>query len=263
MSILSRKGMLTESIDTSSGYYNFIGPKENEPEGKPVSHGVYSSTDEMGDEFYYHPKENGTRIKFKLLQSAKVFSDSLKHGFTKHLHSVHNELQKNLDLDDSDTEAINNYTTSSDHSMVNYKLLNKHKLAPHESEMVSGLDRAISKNHAPDDMVVYSGLSKKHSKLLDKGGVHSHPSFLSTSINPSSAKSFANKNEGDMVEIHVPKGHSGVYVGSQTEHEGEHEFILPRETKLRIHKDKEKVMHFPDSRGKYRVHYATIEDSEK
>jgi hypothetical protein len=124
---------------------------------------------------------------------------------------------------------------------------------------ITSIDKSLRKNKTPDDMVVYSGISASHGSKIKNNLVLHHPSYLSTSLSPLVAKSFAGGNDStDILKIHVPKGHSGAYVGEISHHRAEREFVLPRGLTLRIHPDKQQTMIMPGDRD-YTVHHATIE----
>ena len=79
---------------------------------------------------------------------------------------------------------------------------------------------------------------------MNSEGILHHPAYLSTSLNKSTAKRFSphdNKNEKNVLKIHVPEGSSGSYVGHISFNPKEKEFILPAGTNLKYHHTKIEV----------------------
>jgi hypothetical protein len=112
-------------------------------------------------------------------------------------------------------------------------------------------------------MIVHSGLHQSPEFAIKDHPGHEgkmiHPGFLSTSTDFHQAKEFAHTDRdsvhgpkpthheggtwrtdptgyGHMMSIHVPKGHPGAYVSDHSAHDYEREFVLPRNTKLRVNK---------------------------
>ena len=101
-------------------------------------------------------------------------------------------------------------------------------------EEISLLDSAISKFNLTNDIVVFRGVSKSAfgGSPPQVGSVISDKAFLSTTVSKTTAQSFGN---GYVLKINVPKGKGkGAYVDSISYHKGEREFLMPRNTKLKI-----------------------------
>jgi hypothetical protein len=69
-----------------------------------------------------------------------------------------------------------------------------------------------------------------------------HSAFLSTTLDKKLAANYSTTNQGDVIAIHLPKGHTGAYVAHMSKHPDEHEFILPRNLKLKIDHSKREVI---------------------
>ena len=110
-----------------------------------------------------------------------------------------------------------------------------------------GLDGAISKFNLDQDIITYRGLSYGAMEAMFgeatpsiesinamKGAIVSDKAFLSTSIDKSVAKgSFF--SDGYVFKINVPKGKGrGAYVNKISQHNGEMEFIMHRNTQLKV-----------------------------
>jgi hypothetical protein len=152
---------------------------------------------------------------------------------------------------------------------INHKLTTNSYLNPDDRKNIVSLDEALHVHSTPHDFVVFSGIDPEHAKNIISNDRVQHPAYLSTSLAPHVAASFAkfkpdeksNGIEGHILKIHVPKGHPGAFVGHMDATLGEHELILPRGTILNIHRDKTLYAPIPHSDGKslFTIHHATIE----
>jgi len=109
------------------------------------------------------------------------------------------------------------------------------------------LDRAISANKTPHEMMVYSGVKGDPRKRMNSEGIVHHPAYLSTSIMKIVAETFAHEHreESDeingksqyhkhVMHIHLPEGHDSAYINHIVpEHDHEHEMLLPRGMNLK------------------------------
>ena len=109
-------------------------------------------------------------------------------------------------------------------------------------EMVNGIDTGIDKHPAlTHDLHVYHGASFNPGKLA---GSHPDrkiqmPAYLSTSIDKRRANSFArplnSKLHTHILHVHLKPGDKGVYLGSNSSYDEENEFLMPRNTVLKVH----------------------------
>lgn len=115
----------------------------------------------------------------------------------------------------------------------------------------SEIDSALSKFQLTENIVTYRGLgmgaidamipgantmSLSELNSAFSGAIISDPAFLSTSITQSVAQDFASSHNY-ILKINVPKGKGrGAYVHSISSHPNENEFLMPRNTKLKITK---------------------------
>jgi hypothetical protein len=248
---------LNETVEVKD-YYGYMG-KESDIPGNHLGSGVFERDD---GKFVHHNGNKG--VSFKDKDAAYDFAEIRRNKFKKDLESAHNEMKANTkNMSDADLAITKNYTDHLNHFSRNGLGLNEHlhnnlPLDDKQKEFVKSFDSVLNNHSAPDDMVVYTGTNSNHANIIRGNGVVNHPGYLSTSLSHNSARSFANQKGGDIVKIHIPKGHPGLYVSHLSNYEGEREFVLPRNTKLKIHKDKEQVL-LHDS-GKYTVHHATIEN---
>ena len=198
---------------------------------------------------------------------------------TKHkeLPKVHFGISDRMQLSESDTETLVDkaHDSMSEHyhpdkfskehkeaigaytgfNAINHNLLHG-SLAPDESKTVGHLDNIVSKVKTPNALTVYTGTDQSHAHALQNHDVVHHPAFLSTSIDRSVATRFAGDKTGDVVAIHLPKGHDGAYVAHMSNHMHEREFVLPRNMKLKIDHSKRELIHHSYSHQPMYLHHA-------
>ena len=104
-------------------------------------------------------------------------------------------------------------------------------------EIHAGLDAS---KPSTDDMTVYSGIRRDPQEMTkESGGLLHHPAFISSSINPSNALSFAlptDKKEVHVLKIKIRKGQRvGGYLGDRSNIPGEQEYLIKSNQMLHIH----------------------------
>jgi len=117
-------------------------------------------------------------------------------------------------------------------------------------DMVHGVDHALKNSKLDHDLHVYHGTNTWHpgeeSAKHSEGIVHL-PTYLSTSISKSVGVDYTHphtklENKGHhILHIHLKKGQHGAYLGNNSCFDGEHEFLMPRDTKLKIHPEPTKL----------------------
>ena len=112
---------------------------------------------------------------------------------------------------------------------------------------------------------------------MNSEGIVHHPAFLSTSLNPHIAKSFAltHRHAEDLdsttgkhipqihsMQIHIPEGSKhGSYVGHIVPATKEREFIIDKGKNFKIHKTEMNVEKAPSGYDvAHYIHHATIEN---
>jgi hypothetical protein len=142
----------------------------------------------------------------------------------------------------TEKEAVDEYTNGQ-HQYVNpylYGKLNEPQAVMQKyADDVKLIDSAIDKFALDRDIVVYSGTSARHYADWSVGDVKPIPAYVSTAAKEKFAKTFYNKSKknGDaiMLEIRVPKGAKGLYIGDNTAyHKRETEFLLGRGQNYRV-----------------------------
>lgn len=166
----------------------------------------------------------------------------------------HEDLKSKYNFTPDDAYYIQNYTNESQH--LNTYLHNKHSDPYHENKQQHEFDSkmlsaSISGHPAPHDIDVYSGIKGDPRKKMNSKGIVHHPGFISASLNPHVATSFAlghkthepymSDHEHKIIyQIHslhikIPKGsYHGAYVGGVSPATTEREFIINKGKNLKI-----------------------------
>lgn len=156
----------------------------------------------------------------------------------------HKMKQSHPNTDETESGHLRKY--SDDSSGLNTTLFTSHKFRkPLEDKIcgheVKSLDKAVSKYKLGHDLHVYSGVgfhpghvSAKH----PEGHIHL-AAYTSTSTSKRTAQNFAepdDEGESHVIHIHLKKGQKGRYMhGKSTYNEHESEYLLPRNTTLKVH----------------------------
>lgn len=109
------------------------------------------------------------------------------------------------------------------------------------------LDTEVGKHKLDHPLHTYSGVGFHPGKLAAQHpeGHVTLPAYTSTSLDKNVAKGFADtagyvKDKGTPLDKHIihfklPKGQRGKFIGKNSEYPGEQEYLLPRNTKIKIH----------------------------
>lgn len=105
-------------------------------------------------------------------------------------------------------------------------------------KLVSDLDGAVSKGRIPEGTKLYRGMSREAAKQLFGGQINrgdeiEDKAFLSTSSDPS-VVSTSYGFGGVMMEITTGSDQRGIDVSEMSRNPNEKEFLLPRNTKLKV-----------------------------
>jgi hypothetical protein len=161
------------------------------------------------------------------------------------LQSKHKELMNHYQYEPEEIKNIKDYTTKthegSGSARLNSYLWRKHHDKSEHDELYEkrkqNLDKIMKMHKTPEEMHVYSGITYDPRNKMNSEGIVHHPAYLSTSLNREVARTF-NRWDNDskqfnMLKIHVPKNHPGIYVGNHTKWKSEKELILPRGINLK------------------------------
>lgn len=144
-------------------------------------------------------------------------------------------------------------------------------MTSHETN-VEKLDKAVGRNELKQPLHVYTGISTDPRPVIAKHeGIYHIPAYSSTSIKPEVARNFAAQQtathpelerslkkegmQGHILHIHLHKGMKGAFVDKETKYKQEHEFLMPRDTSLKITHSTAEEDEFGD---KYWVHHARV-----
>ena len=182
------------------------------------------------------------------------------------------ELEQHLknrynDFTPQERENIQNY---SDHSFhLNGHLLASHHLGVQPKQNptfertydLGVMDNLLSRKPIGRRTTLFSGIGFDPRTQMSKTG-HIHlPSYTSTSISPKASYSFAKEGKDydedkHMLRISASPHDTGAYIGTPSGYIHEREFVLPRNTTLRIHKS-ERSKEDPS----LWIHHATIDNN--
>jgi hypothetical protein len=164
-------------------------------------------------------------------------AQDISNKLTDHLH-------KNHPLNTKELHHTKEYTSSS--SDVNFALIHAHKnkkdIEPYYHQSIHHLDSATSRPIG-HHLHLYSGLGFNPDHMKNKNG-HVHlPAYTSMTHDKSRAREFAldkayKHEDGSkhILHIHMKKTDKGLHVSHFSHYHDEHETILPRNTKIKIHK---------------------------
>lgn len=117
---------------------------------------------------------------------------------------------------------------------------------------IAALDKEVSKNKLTHDLHTYSGVGFHPGKLASehKDRHITLPAYTSTSISKDIASQFADTagwsqklqdetgngtpKDKHILHFHLKAGQKGKYIGSNSNYPEEHEYLLPRNTKVKI-----------------------------
>lgn len=228
----------------------FPGYGKQVPVGKkqPYKGGQYFTQMPNGKRFTFGENSNYPASQVRESEKMKVRPEGQEpnHFLTpqheKKAEELHNSLSNHYkDYSLEHRKNLQSYSHSS--RDINYDLWKTHQFHAgwnakrgHE-EAVHGIDNTLQVTKTPHDMNVYSGT--RHDPR--EHDISNHPAYLSTSVRPEVSHAFAithGSYDGHqhVLNVHVPKGSSGAYIGHVSNHPHEKEFILPRNSKLKYKK---------------------------
>lgn len=166
---------------------------------------------------------------------------------SSHVHQKLTGLQPHNDFSAGHRKAIKKYTEES--SALNRSLLTHYVAGTHPGDKIGEhsiphLDEAVKHHRLNHDLHVYSGVGfhpGRKAAMDPENKIHL-PAYTSTSINKKTAVVFSKplSEHGDaranhVLHIHLKKGQKGLYVGEHSAVGNEHEYLLPRNTTLKVH----------------------------
>ena len=170
----------------------------------------------------------------------------IEHGSYQISKKLADHVKDNHNLNHNEIHHVKNYSNSS--RFLNRDLISAHKnkenidsLDSYHHQTIHHLDTA-TKRHIGHNMHLYSGLGFDPHHMKNKNGRVHLPAYTSLTHNKHTADSFAEGSsylhgeDRHVLHLQVKKKDKGLHVSHLSSYEGEHETILPRNTKIKIHK---------------------------
>jgi hypothetical protein len=178
--------------------------------------------------------------------------DKLEENLAKHYSK----------FDPAHIARIRSYTSNSEYNKYNdvdstnysFRYINRRilngKFHPDDDYRMKSMDEVLNVHKTPHPLTVYSGVAVNHAEEVLHSDKVRHSAYLSTSLSPGTAMSFSEnyrtavpkENDRHILQIHLPEGHPGAYIDHHSSCNGEQEFVLPRETVLKIDHSKRQMM---------------------
>lgn len=172
------------------------------------------------------------------------YSSGISRKLADHVKSNHN-------LNHNEIHHIKNYSSGSrelNHHLI-YAHKNKENVDSYHHQTIHHLDTA-TKRHIDHNMHLYSGLGFNPHNMKNKNGRVHLPAYTSLSHSKHTADGFAAdsawRHGGDrhILHLQVKKKDKGLHVSHLSNYHDEHETILPRNTKIKIHKKPTTYHHY-------------------
>lgn len=168
----------------------------------------------------------------------------IEHGTYGISRKLADHVKSNHNLNHNEIHHVKNYSSGSRelNSHLVYAHKNKENVDSYHHQTIHHLDTA-TKRHIGHNMHLYSGLGFNPHNMKNKNGRVHLPAYTSLTHDKHTADGFAydarHRNEGGdrhVLHLQVKKKDKGLHVSHLSNYEGEHETILPRNTKIKIHK---------------------------
>jgi hypothetical protein len=99
---------------------------------------------------------------------------------------------------------------------------------------IANIDSAIMKGVILEDIILYRGMSEKFLGSMETGSVWSDQAYVSASLIDQEARLFGVGSGNIVVQIFVPGGTPGAYLGPISGYEEEREILLARGSRFRF-----------------------------
>jgi len=141
---------------------------------------------------------------------------------------------------ETERSATDGYTQA-DYAVINEALFDGTWVKKSDiADSVHDIDSAIVKFQLKDDVVAYRGTASEYFVGWNVGSVKSYDAYMSTSFSKGVAQEFADNRaaggrDSMIIEIEVPRGTRGLYIGSNSDvGVDEAEFLLGRGQNFRV-----------------------------
>ncbi|KYM65508.1 hypothetical protein A2U16_03145 [Fusobacterium necrophorum subsp. funduliforme] len=121
--------------------------------------------------------------------------------------------------------------TGSGYLDINDYLLKKKNNNNFLDKIIDTIEKVMDKFETDENILAYRGVKDWHYRNIQIGDVIETGMFTSTSLRENIAKGFACST---VFEIEIPKGTKGIYIGQNSAHPHEREFLLSHELKYKV-----------------------------
>jgi hypothetical protein len=241
---------------------------------EPIHFKMGSDTHSSDDDAYVpdepiHFKMKSKVSKLKEETDGGHINNWLSHNENSHLGETSKDISHKLiehqtnhhPMDSSDRFYTNLYSINS--SEVNKNLIRGHKKTdpwhePHRH--IKHLDSATNRPIG-HHLHLYSGIGFNPARHIKKGGLMHLPAYTSMTHDKDVANSFARKkakkyDSRHILHVHMNEHDKGIHISHTSSYAGEHETILARNTKLKVHR--EPTIHHDKEGNKIHIWHAHI-----
>lgn len=139
-------------------------------------------------------------------------------------------------LSASEKKAIEAYTGYA-YEFINKALRNNTPLSPDETAIANDLDKALKKTSAPENFLAYRTVSPNVLAKLEVGKTLTDNGFMSTTLENGAFEPHDGGGRNNaLIHLEIPKGTKGAAISELSKAKYEYEFLLPRGSKIKIHK---------------------------
>jgi len=173
---------------------------------------------DMGDDNLKTTDSNFNVVTEEIKNKLQEQSNSLYSGFTP--------AQKG---------SIDNYSDTG-YTEINNDLFSGKIKSPEIESHIKNLDGIMNSATVQNDLIVFRGTEAKHYINWNINEVHEYKSFMSTSVSKDIAvKEFLSNYSNEMLlEVMVPEGTRGLYLGTNSASDDEEELLLNRGMKYKV-----------------------------
>ncbi|MCL2879227.1 MAG: ADP-ribosyltransferase [Treponema sp.] len=204
--------------------------KWNEKDHPRDSDGKFIEKGKLLTNFIYKVPDT-LKVQRKTLSPSKTYVPATDKIIRDVFQTESDACFKNLD--ESQKVAVNGYTGAI-FLQINNILKGGHsgkEKKYYVQKYIIPLDIIMRKTTVLHDVVSYKGTKAKHYRGWEVGDEKKLPIFLSTSLSKKKAEDY---KSDFMLEILVPKGAKGLYIGKHSSAGDENELLLNRETKFKV-----------------------------
>jgi len=159
----------------------------------------------------------------------QVVSDETRDKLQEQSNSIYSGFSS------AQRESISSYSETG-YLNINDSLFSGKIKTPEIENDIKNIDSIMNKSIVQNDLVTFRGTSAEYFKDWNVNEIHEFKSFMSTSISKEVVEkdflsSYSNKM---LIEVMVPKGTKGLYLGTNSECDWEQELLLNRGMKYKV-----------------------------